>query len=551
MEYLHRGIEDELLRRLNVEALVVLEGARATGKTRLVQHAVDSRWLSDVRTFLDEAELAAARAAPADYVEGLLHGTAIDEAQLCEAILLPLKKRVEREPPGAFLLTGSTRLRRDALGGSDPLAGRTGSSLQLGPLTVGERAGDPLQLVTQLFDADPADIPVGEAIARSELTKLVSQPGLPDFFRLNPVDAHDRSLAYVRQVTSLPAFSSLDLQKVNQLATFLAGRTSTLVNISSYAAATETARNTVENYLARLEEALLVLRLRGWRRSKDKSETDKPKIHFFDAGIAASLSRMQPDTNADHLGRLAETVVVTELTRQCGWLAGGPTAYHWRRSQREEVDLLLEATDGRVVCIEIKSSERIDKRDFRGIDAFRKAYPSAYHRGFVFYTGRRVLPFGENRWAIPLAALRSAAVETQSSSIPAIAGKINARRREYRETAAAGASPVQFLNEAERQLRELATHLPDYETTVDRTPTSVGLTAWNPDSGNGRQLISVTAHDHNETIVMRVPGGQRAPQQQLPISGDEPGPAISEALRSLADDVAMLLAQFDQERDGG
>lgn len=366
-------------------------------------------WLQEIRSFIDPAELRAAKSAPRDYVFGLPHGTAIDEAQLCEEILLPVKERIEQSPAGSLLLTGSTRLRRDGLGGSDPLAGRVGSPLRLGPLTIGERSREPIQLVGQLFDERPESIDIGVQISRSGLVALVQEPGLPGLVDPPTTTQHDSGVAYIAQVTSLSSFESVDVQRVGQLARYLAGRTSTLVNINAFATDVELARQSVTKYLAHLEEALVVVRLPGWRRAKDKSETDRAKLHFFDAGIACAGARMLPAERPDDLGRLVETLLVTDLVRQAAWLQDPPSCYHWRRGDRDEVDLVLEAADGRAICVEVKVAESLTESDFRGIDAFRDAHPDVFHRGFVFYSGRNVQPMGNGRWAIPFAALHSPA----------------------------------------------------------------------------------------------------------------------------------------------
>lgn len=405
--YLARGLQERLQRSLSSSALVILEGARATGKTRLIDFAIEQGWLQETRSFIDPSELNAARAAPRDYVFGLPHGTAIDEAQLCEDILLPVKERIERSPAGTLLLTGSTRLRRDGLAGSDPLAGRVGSPLQLGSLTIGERSGEPVHLVEQLFDARPESIEIGASIGRTDLVKLVQEPGLPGLLTdTSPGDRRDdRGRAYINQVTSLGSFASVDVQRVGQLARYLAGRTSTPVNINQFANDVELARQSVDKYLAHLAEALVVIRLPGWRRAKDKSETDRAKLHFFDAGIACLAARMRPAEHDHDLGRLVETLLVTDLVRQSSWSSDPPSCYHWRKKNNDEVDLVLEAADGRAVCVEVKTAESVAEKDFRGIDAFRDSHPDSFHRGFVFYSGDNVQPFGEDKWAIPFAAL--------------------------------------------------------------------------------------------------------------------------------------------------
>lgn len=73
----------------------------------------------------DPTVLAAAAASPSGLIEQVTTPALIDEAQLVPELLLPIKRRVDLDTrPGSFLPTGSSRLGRAQLGGSDPLAGR-------------------------------------------------------------------------------------------------------------------------------------------------------------------------------------------------------------------------------------------------------------------------------------------------------------------------------------------------------------------------------------------------------------------------------------------
>ncbi len=464
MAYLRRGIEQRLKRRLESDPVAVLEGARATGKTSLAEHALSEGWVSDLRSFANTAELAAAKAAPEDYVAQLPHGTVIDEAQLFEAITVAVKAEVDQNSaPGRFLLTGSTRLRRNALGGSDPLAGRTGSPLTMAPLTLGERVGVPTEIVSHLFEGEPGDLVIGRPIARSDLLRLIVEPGLPGLAAVADSNARsDRARNYLPTVTSLAAFEARNIQSLNSLARYVAGRTSTIVNVSAFAAGAEIARPTVEEYLALLEEALLIRRLPGWRRSKDKSETDKAKLHFFDVGVAAALARLRPGENPQDVGRLVETLLVNDLVAQASWMSAPPDAYHWRQTNKSEVDLVFESAAGEVVCVEVKNAESVSLKDFRGIDSFRNLYPQQFHRGFVFYSGSSILPFGENRWALPYGCLFGAGADEPGAEVDAVDAVV-ARIAEQRQ-AGSGRYPDkesillrdEYIEEIERQLSKLA-----------------------------------------------------------------------------------------------
>lgn len=79
--------------------------------------------------------------------------------------------------------------------------------------------------------------------------------------------------------------------------------------------------------------------------------------------------------------------------------------FHYRTLPGQEVDLLLERADGRVVGLEVKSSASIQAKDFKGLQSLSETLGDAFHCGVVLYTGTEVLPFGPKMWAVPMSGL--------------------------------------------------------------------------------------------------------------------------------------------------
>ena len=325
----------------------------------------------------------------------------------------------------------------------------------------------------------------------------MSQSGLPGWIKRDEADQRDRADRYVSDVTNLKIFESRNARNINSLTRFLAERTSTPVNVSKFSKALEISRPTVDEYLAHLEEALLIHRLPGWKKSKDKSEISRAKVHFFDSGIATTLGRLDPVNSDQDRGRLVETFLVNEILAQAEWGMEIPKLYHWRDSAMKEVDLVAELRDGRVICIEVKASENVTSDDFSGIDQFRKLHPSSYHRGFVFYSGDRVAAFGENRWAIPFAALRPEVLDVTKSE-DVVGGVISniAQRRTHNRQARSdqGRRVAEFTTEILNQLERfregigLAGHVtsPDHPNPKWRAALKVRR------SGQEVELLTVT-----------------------------------------------------------
>jgi len=69
------------------------------------------------------------------------------------------------------------------------------------------------------------------------------------------------------------------------------------------------------------------------------------------------------------------------------------------------VDFIIEKPNGSVFAIEVKRSETVTIDDFKGIKEFQAITGNDFIGGVVLYTGKEVVPFGTNLWAVPLFVL--------------------------------------------------------------------------------------------------------------------------------------------------
>lgn len=266
-----------------------------------------------------------------------------------------------------------------------------------------------------------------------------------------------------------------------------------------------------------LTEALLIRQLPGWRQSKDKSETARQKVHFFDSGLAAALGQLRPATSDQDLGRLVETFLVSELARQAEWLPQPPRLFHWRQGNRHEVDLILESDDDTIVCIEVKSNENITAEDFSGIDAFKRAHPRRRVRGVTFSTGNHVLPFGDDRWVVPYGALLPAGSQTDfmAKADPAkrLVEIFSRAAGDNKVEVGAGTTAIDtsaLVAEIDRQLRHISTEFPNLGMIVERSPTqqhTSGTTRMTMSSskisaatGSPRLVVQVSAETQSQEV---------------------------------------------------
>lgn len=404
-----RFIEQKLRDALGDTRVVLLNGARQTGKSTLAKQLAEERG-GRYLTLDDPATVTLARSDPDALVRSAGDFTVLDEVQHAPPLFPALKRVVDEDGrPGRFLLTGSAnvfllpRL-------SESLAGRM-EIVPLYPLSQGELAGEQSNLVDALFAAGPW--PTGTlGQDRVAVCERVIMGGFPEVVARASLDRRD---AWFRSyVASLLQRDVRDLANIDGLTAMprllglLAARSSALMNVAEVSRASGISHSTLQRYLALLEGTFLLQPLPAWSTNSSKRFVKSPKIHLVDSGLAAFL---RGDTNASalslspNLGPLLETFVVQEVRKQLGWSRHAATPYHFRSAAGQEVDLVLEAPGQRIAGIEIKGSASIGQGDFAGLRTLAEVAGDKFTRGVVLYLGEQHLPFADNLWALPMGAL--------------------------------------------------------------------------------------------------------------------------------------------------
>ena len=170
---------------------------------------------------------------------------------------------------------------------------------------------------------------------------------------------------------------------------------------------------TLPPYLDLLETLYLVQRVAAWSNNPVGRVAKAAKLALLDSGLAAqmlnvSAASLAADMHPDPAGHLVETFVLAELRKQIPRSDTRPTLLHWRDRTGSEVDAVLEAPDGRVVALEVKAAATLGATDFRWLTLLRDRIPRRFAGGFVFYSGRDPLPWGDRLAGVPLSTLWTA-----------------------------------------------------------------------------------------------------------------------------------------------
>lgn len=390
--------------------VVVINGARQTGKSTLARLIAHDREDVVVRFLDDAATRAAAVADPALFVrhDGLL---VLDEVQRVPELMLAIKHDVDLDHrPGRFLLTGSARLL--ALRTiPDLLPGRS-ETIELWPLAQGEIDGTADRFVEIVF-ARGLDVAIPDSVlGRAEYVERALRGGYPEAVRRIDLGRRARFFeAYVGDLINRDVRQVSDIERpadLRRLMNVLAAQTATLVMPTAVGNALNVPASTVKRYVDLLEALYLVRRIPAWSTDLTRRAVATPKMIFVDSGLAGHLAGMSVRRALDPtalVGPLLENFVLGELARQISWTEAPVRLYHYRDRDNYEVDAILEHASGDVVAIEVKAAQTVRSEDFRGIQRLARRLGDRLLAGIVLYSGSQALPFGDRLRAWPISAL--------------------------------------------------------------------------------------------------------------------------------------------------
>ena len=336
-----------------------LFGARGTGKTTYVRDAFDPAASLYVDLLDPEVEdryrrspsrLESQVGALPPSVEWIL----IDEVQRAPR-LLDVAHRLIESTGKRFVLTGSSgrKLKR---GASNLLAGRA-FVYSLYPLTVAE--------LQDAFDLD-------DALRWGTLPKIYS------------LDSAEEKRAYLRAyaLTYLKEeiVAEQIIRRLDPFREFLevaAQANGTIVNYANIGRDVGADPKTVISYFSILEDTLVGSLLPAYHRSIRKQQSANPKFYYFDTGVKRSLERtldvpLQPGTY--EYGKAFEHFVITQILHLSRYRYPDWRLSYLRTGAGVEIDVVIERPGMPAALIEIKSSERIDERDVRGLARFTRDF---------------------------------------------------------------------------------------------------------------------------------------------------------------------------------
>ena len=345
--YIQRNLGKVIKNQLFKGKVIVLYGARQTGKTTLVKHILKDFKENEIRyidcELLSNSNLLKRR--DDQEIFSLVKGYKIvvfDEAQTIKGIGSVLKSLFDHIPEVQYIATGSSSfdLANEV---SEPLTGRS-LEYTLYPIGITE-------LVQNNFDAE------------KEIKNFLRFGSYPGLMHLKEEEKERDLNLLVTQYLYKNVLMVDGLKKpeiVISLLKLLAYQIGSEVSYRELSRKLETSVVTIQRYMNLLENNFVIFRIKSFSNNKRKEVTQNRKIYFTDLGLRNALvndfNPIEKNGRADG-GALFENAMILERLKYLSHHGSfGYEQMFWRTITQKEIDY-VENHRGVLKAFEFKLNE--------------------------------------------------------------------------------------------------------------------------------------------------------------------------------------------------
>ena len=362
MNYIERVLQKTIINNLQPNKILVLIGARRTGKTVLLKK--NSSHLKEPFIFLNGEDFTVSELLQRRSVQhyknfiGDRKILIIDEAQKIENIGQILKLMIDEIDGLKVIITGSSAF------------------------DISNKTGEPLtgrKITHHIFP-----------ISEMEFNKYEDFTQKPDNLRhrlvfgsypeLVHLKNNSKKSKYLQEIVNsyllkdILTFENLrNSSKIFNLLRLIAYQVGSEVSFQELAGKLSISKNTVEKYLNLLTKVFVLHKLEGFSRNLRKEITKTSKWYFYDNGIRnALIGNLNPIELRNDVGVLWENYVISERIKYQNYNNILVNNYFWRTYDQQEIDW-VEERNGKLYGYEMKWKEQKAKKPA----SWAKAYPNA------------------------------------------------------------------------------------------------------------------------------------------------------------------------------
>jgi uncharacterized protein len=359
MSYRPRIADTVLARGLKSSGAVLIEGAKACGKTETAKRIAGS-----VSRFDTDPDVAIKMDIDPTLVLQGETPRLLDEWQLFPGIWDFVRREVDaRKQKGQYVLTGSATSDDKARRHSG--AGRF-AVLKMRPMSWFERGWSSGEISLKSLFAKEAPRSGDAEFSIPDLCDRIAIGGWPGLIGENADAAFEFTRNYVNLIAEVDVDRVSERRrnaaKVRRFICSLARHISTEASLHAIASDAGGSDDILDDdtaraYLQALERLMLSENLPAWNPHIRSSAAlrKSPKRHFCDPSLALGalgITARKLASDLRFLGMLFESAVIRDL-RVYAWEAG-ETVSHYRDSTGHEIDAIVESSDGRWGAFEVK-----------------------------------------------------------------------------------------------------------------------------------------------------------------------------------------------------
>ncbi|HDR05157.1 MAG TPA: ATP-binding protein [Candidatus Marinimicrobia bacterium] len=388
--------------------ILVLTGARQTGKTTLARHLFPDYHYISIEDPLLRSQYSRLTASQwkLQYSRAIL-----DEVQKEAKLIESIKSVYDQWPEPRYILLGSSQLLLMEKV-KESLAGRC-IIIDFYPLTLPE-------LRTHSWND-----PVENSLFQEELLNTMAEDYLPSFvldknmaekeqawehylrFGAYPAVSDDEMSVeertvwlqnYVRtylerDIRDLASFR--DLEPFIKLQRYLVENTASLLNATAVGNQLGITSKTVQRYLHYFEVSYQSILLPAWSANPNKRLSKMGKIHYLDNGIVQAVLQKQGGVTGNEF----KSLVVAEIYKQIRVADIKVQLSHLRTYDGKEIDLLIETPDY-YLAFEIKMTHRATRADAKNLIGLETILDKPLKRAYLLTNDRETKCFDDKTVAL-------------------------------------------------------------------------------------------------------------------------------------------------------
>ncbi len=407
MTYISRAIEKTFLAAVRDFKVVLVTGPRQCGKTTMMKKMAEDE--NRGRKYISLDDFAARKMAvesPNLFLQVYKPPVFIDEVQYAPQLFSYIKMYVdEYQQPGDIWLSGSQifKLMENV---QESLAGRVGI-LKMNTFSQAE---------IEEVESSPFRPEIEYLIARGENRKKIEMPelyerifkgSLPDVVQ-HELSSRDRLYSSyiatyierdVREISGI-----IDSLKFYDFVTATAAHIGQIINFRTIADAAGISVQTAKEWMQILERLGIIFFLHPYTNNLLKRTISKPKLYFYDTGLAIYLTRWSDSItlmNGSFNGAALENFVLSEIVKS--YYNAGEEHYinYYRDKDAKEIDIVREINNT-VYPMEIKKTGLPDARITKVFSVLENKGKTVAP-GIVLCTAQNISTLGKGNYVVPIA----------------------------------------------------------------------------------------------------------------------------------------------------